>query len=167
MKHRYSRWKRVAEVVAFRPGVVRLLDLKYGVCDGQPTYAMIAGEVKQYDIVHSRSVKDEFPLILGQMGALAFRIAAQCGQVVSEQTHEIVSIKILVTPSRQRIVTGPLKGQWFVKGDQLHHWSGQHIERERGTWIDLCIVPHLLFARSWCCCVLQGFRHWSADEEHV
>lgn len=113
----YSRWRRVEEVCAFRERILPLLGLKYGMSDRKPTDAIIAGDVRQLDILRARCVTGDPQrvLLLGEMSAVAFRLAAQCG--ITKQTHKIVSIKLLVTP--------PRKPNMPPKGDQMIHWSAR------------------------------------------
>jgi hypothetical protein len=93
-RYRYTRFHRVAEVIAFRSLILLLLTLDYGITAGQKTKVEIAGEVEQFDIFNASAVKNKHRTALGKLDTLAWRIAMQCGVPISEHTHEIVSMKV-------------------------------------------------------------------------
>ena len=139
-RHRWVRYRRLAEIADLRARIHALIPLKYGKYQGITTETIIAGLVRQLDILHAKCVteNDQHKLLLGEMAALAFRISATCG--VTQETHKIVSIKvreescggseqaraqmqlILSLCALQLLITRSTTDGEEVVGEQMIHW---------------------------------------------
>lgn len=114
-RYRWVRYRRVREIAELRARILALTKLKYGKHKGVECDTLIAGLVRQLDILHATCVTldDQNKQLLGEMCGLAFRIAATCG--ITRDTHKIVSVKVTVsqrTRARMLWSAPPYSPRW-------------------------------------------------------